>query len=1125
MRSDSPSRLGAALAAFGMAAVMLIPSGVVRSQEATTTATMKNLSGPDLIRRLGEAETRIAAFRELASRSEKKPLEKLNSAEVIVCPQGTGEKPIYIVLTKFDVPETSTDHRFSGYPVEKPEELFGPPPEYPEEPIPPHGKLDKRGNLVIYAFTADGKGIMPFGGDNMLDAGIIADMNGDGIIERADMVNYGLITRAAVLEVCTAAEYPRPLLRVLYNWGPTNDWDYQFADRDGDGKIEIEFGPVIAPDVVKPKVVFAWDQAKGAYIATQGSENAHVRVLPWTDYNDHKIWQQLEQFKKQSLTFPIDPEAKGAGRTGSSIDVGGDKQEEEEPSPPPAKPYQRTSLKGMTNAQIVTYMGDGKTSWDFHREHVVPTQLPKDFWTLPAKQAAVALAEANRTEKHRRTYRLAIDDRDGREPPNACSIHYSHRSRRCYFTRDPSYFFRVDAEKAYLAYASVSGLGVVFYNIVEDLPTYDLRYAELSSKDAKHIADVIWWLRRVRTWTAFEDSSRSMTWSSADGSGALRFHAGRSVEMNAKGTVWACDAISERWKEHFGEETLVNFVDYLLQVVVPSRVGEQWTRQAPSYKRDLWSRLKISPRKAKDAKQEAQFEQQLAEQYRQQVRPLIGLYSADQSQLPHSVLRIAVDAAGDSTLSEFRAPLGKILDQLATADEPVRTGAGVTTPPETSTEGQKSLGKSNQGEETLEALIIHWNESPKSADLREDVDSFKQALSSESTREGLRSATIMAMHKLAVAGDPARLQSWAQTAVPGWQWAMARLKKIDKPRYVATLEWWLRKSKGETARQFFEAIQEVEPQKAVELATQLPPDQRTDLTVSAYSVLEKANAVSETNRRVDALIAVTLDRSAGWQQRTQAIELLVPDESPLKYPDRKIDEAFLRLFNRDLGDSVINFTLASACHALAIRGRTEYSDRMLQRFNDQKEGEAYNRMRVSLVQLAQRGTEEQRAKLSDVLVASLKQTDHNPSGTILCIYALDRREWKDDLERMATSGPEDYDLRGANKDKQSIYRSHEARKIAAIWNEDDPLTRAKLLIAFGLHASWYSGEDRVVPDTVRKQLREVAGDLSAEQAKQVLGFVKYCEKKLDNRSNGSTELGDSARKIFAAIPVAPKVGP
>ena len=164
----------------------------------------------------------------------------------------------------------------------------------------------------------------------------------------------------------------------------------------------------------------------------------------------------------------------------------------------------------------------------------------------------------------------------------------------------------------------------------------------------------------------------------------------------------------------------------------------------------------------------------------------------------------------------------------------------------------------------------------------------------------------------------------------------ARLKKIDKTRYVAALSGGLRKSEGEAARQFFEAIREADPQKAVEIARQLPPDQRNDLTVPAYSVLEKANSIREADRRVDALIAVAIDRNAGWQERTQAIELLVPDETPLKHPDRKLDEALLRLFNRDLGDLIINFTLSSACDALARRGRTEYFDRMLQRFTKKR---------------------------------------------------------------------------------------------------------------------------------------------------------------------------------------------
>ena len=239
MRSDFVRRFVATLAVLGIAAAIPLPPGTIGAQEATRTAispreAMRNVSGPELIRRLSDAKSRLAAFRELALRSGEGRSEKMNSAEVIVCPQGTDEKPIYIVLTRGDVADAGGDSWFtgwfSGFRVEKPEELFGPPPEYPERPIPPHGRLDRGGGLIIYAFTADGKQLTPFGGDNMLYAGIIADMNGDGMVERADMMNCFIwgVAHAMVVEVCTAAEHPRPLLRVLYNWGSKNDWDYQF---------------------------------------------------------------------------------------------------------------------------------------------------------------------------------------------------------------------------------------------------------------------------------------------------------------------------------------------------------------------------------------------------------------------------------------------------------------------------------------------------------------------------------------------------------------------------------------------------------------------------------------------------------------------------------------------------------------------------------------------------------------------------------------------------------------------------------------------------------------------------------------------------------------------------------
>ena len=186
---------------------------------------------------------------------------------------------------------------------------------------------------------------------------------------------------------------------------------------------------------------------------------------------------------------------------------------------------------------------------------------------------------------------------------------------------------------------------------------------------------------------------------------------------------------------------------------------------------------------------------------------------------------------------------------------------------------------------------------------------------------------------------------------------------------------------------------------------------------------------------------------------------------------------------------------------------------------------------MSLVHLALRGTEDERAKLSAVLGASLKQTGPSPSDAILGLYALDRREWKDELERIATSRPEDYEgrqpLPGADRDEQAVYRSHDARKIAAIWNEDDSLTRAKLLLAFGFQvhcSSWRDEGERFVSDTIQKQLRESAGGLSPEQAKGVVELVDYCEKNADHRFSNGNQFADLARKVLAAIPASPKDG-
>ena len=57
-----------------------------------------------------------------------------------------------------------------------------------------------------------------------------------------------------------------------------------------------------------------------------------------------------------------------------------------------------------------------------------------------------------------------------------------------------------------------------------------------------------------------------------------------------------------------------------------------------------------------------------------------------------------------------------------------------------------------------------------------------------------------------------------------------------------------------------------------------------------------------------------------------------------------------------------------------------------------------------------------------------------------------------------------------------------------------------------MHDNSRQGEGRVVLDTAQKQLRELAGILPAKRAKQVVEFVDYCEKHVDERAKGQNRV-------------------
>ena len=82
------------------------------------------LSGEQLVRLLLDRRTLPAAFKQLRGPGDGrfKDFHDVPS-EVVVCPQGRGAKPIYIVLSHSVMFYQDAQ---AGYSVDKPEELFGP---------------------------------------------------------------------------------------------------------------------------------------------------------------------------------------------------------------------------------------------------------------------------------------------------------------------------------------------------------------------------------------------------------------------------------------------------------------------------------------------------------------------------------------------------------------------------------------------------------------------------------------------------------------------------------------------------------------------------------------------------------------------------------------------------------------------------------------------------------------------------------------------------------------------------------------------------------------------------------------------------------------------------------------
>ena len=972
---------------------------------------------------------------EVARLAECDGLEKvLQAYRLLEAPQKDGP-PLLVLTAEYGLHFTSSvTPGEDGYAIDKPEELFGKEEtksadadggaSAPRRGVPVGSTtpdLERFPQSLLLVFDPAGKEIRPFDGNNLIDGGYIYDLNRDGILDRADSPNYGVEgaddQSVEVFELESFEAESRMQLRVIFNWHPrsaddANDWTYTCFDDNDDGVAEIGFGPENAKsDEERRRFVFRWDAATKAYSAGGIPLNSHIRVVT--------PGQSLEDIAK-------------AGGLGYPLLKKGDEEESPAPEPAPGKdpkapviakgkPYNFRSLKDASDADMLAFFRgrERRDSLDAP-EDAVPNQVPEGFWTMAPKQAALALADINRATGHRAKRKLAVDDRGGISPPESGWYVYHWGSSSCYSYSSHACSLRFGKEQCWLLESDYNSNGVVGQNPLADQAGHTARVIPLSQDEARFLASTLFWLDRVRS-EGDKSGSSSMGFSTADGNGALHLLAdGEAAREVATETVWATNAVSDRWSGDYTPEVFINLVEYFLGEALPAHLGKRWEVAPEIDQRSLVTPLekRLEPRLDDSARK--QLTGNLQEAFKRHwVDPV-----------PASAIVRLVECIGEEALIDLRPDLEKLKTTLPAENAEDKEFGAL----------EKRFSFDHFGNAERDDPDKH----PK------DYKRYQDLIEKRRFKPGpvLREPLAATLRKLDLASDPKRLEKEADANNELSLWALDRLRKSFPQAWQDYLVVRFREGNLEARRNLFDTLATAFPEGGKALVDLMTPKEQAELIIEITASEVKAAPERAANRG-PALLEMIAERKEDYLRRGKAMDLLPKIKLSEEQNAKAIELLLKEIKDPHTGEYGLN-TSATAVDALSrLPGAAEHIDAIVA---TGKGGIHSFDTGLGALERLTTGRADRTERLEAYVAPCLEEHIGFMNDVFLAALAFDLRGLKPAISNHATEGPDivdgdGADYSGGNFKGPAGQRYHAGREVLALWSEEDAATLGRMWIA------------------------------------------------------------------------------